>query len=165
MADAPIEVVTSAGELDAVVVLLREFLHRSGALRAVAAVDRGPDLTPAVVDCERFLPVVVDLGDRLVQIPHEAVLDVPAPELPDVRQQPPFEVDARAGAVTGAIGGLQHLASAVRALAAELGERGVAVATFETTDADAPLALSARAAGDEPVVVTIGDDSFELPSI
>lgn len=159
----PVEVVTSAGELDVVVVLLREFLHRSGALRAVAAVDRGADRPPAVVDCERFLPVEVDLGDRLLHLPHDAQLHVPAPELPHVHQQPAFEVDAASGTVTGAIGGLEHLALAVRALADALGGRGVALATFETTNAELPLALSARAGGAEPVVVTLGDDAFELP--
>ena len=160
---APIQVVTSAGEFDVIVVLLREFLHRSGALRAVAAVDRGPGAAPAIVDCERFLPVEVDLGDRILQLAHETPLHVPAPELPHVHQQPAFEVDPADGTVTGAIGGLEHLADAVRALADLLGEHGVAVATFETTNAELPLALSARAGGEEPVVVTIGEQSFELP--
>lgn len=159
----PVEVVTSAGELDVVVVLLREFLHRSGALRAVAAVDRGAGIPPAVVDCGRFLPVEVDLGDRLLQLPHEVQLHVPAPSLPHIHQQPAFEVDPASGVVTGAIGGLEHLAFAVRALADALGERSVALATFETTNAELPLALSARAGGAEPVVVTIGDDAFDLP--
>ena len=161
--DTPIQVVTSAGEFDVVIVLLRDFLHRSGALRAVAAVDRGAGVAPAIVDCERFLPVEVDLGDRLLQLAHETPLRVPSPELPHVHQQPPFEVDPDGGVVTGAIGGLEHLAHAVRALADLLGERGVAVATFETTNAELPLALSARAGGEEPVVVTLGDASFELP--
>lgn len=161
--DTPIEIVTSAGELDAVIVLLRDFLHRSGALRAVAAVDRGPGVAPAIVDCERFLPVEVDVGDRVLQLAHEAPLHARAPELPRIEQQPPFEVDPQDGVVTGAIGGLEHLAHAVRALADLLGARGVAVATFETTNPELPLALSARAGGEEPVVVTLGDASFELP--
>lgn len=154
---------TSVGELDGVVVLLRDFLHRSGALRAVAAIDRGQGRLPAVVDCERFMPVEVDLGDRLVQLPHEAELDAVAPALPHVHQQPPFEVDAEGGAVTGAIGGLEHLAEAVRALADALGDLSVAAVTFETTNPDVPLAVSARAGGGEPIVVTLGDDAFELP--
>ena len=160
--DRPIEPVTSAGELDVVVVLLREFLHRSGALRALAAVDRG-GAAPVVVDCERFLPIEVDLGNRVLQLEHETPLHVAAPDLPDIHQQPVFEADAEAGTVTGAIGGLEHLAFAVRALADALGGHGVAVATFETSQPGEPLALSARAGGAEPVVVTIGDSAFELP--
>lgn len=162
--DPPAEVVTSVGELDSVVVLLRDFVHTSGALRAVAAIDRGPDRQPAVVDCERFMPVAVDLGDRIVQLSHAAELDAdPAAQVPHVHQQPPFDVDLDSGSVTGAIGGLEHLAHAVRALADALGENGVAAATFETTNPEIPLALSARAGGTEPLVVTLGDDAFELP--
>ena len=81
----------------------------------------------------------------------------------EIRTASPFEVDPQDGVVTGAIGGLEHLAHAVRALADLLGARGVAVATFETTNPELPLALSARAGGEEPVVVTLGDASFELP--
>ncbi len=158
----PIEVVTSAGAYDVTVALLREFVHASGALRAVAAVDRGADAPPVLVDCERFLPIEVDLGDRILQLDHAAQLGVTPPPIPHVHQQPAFEVDPDDGKVTGAIGGLEHLAAAVRALAEMLGERSVALATFETTNAELPLALSARAGGGEPVVVTLGDQSFEL---
>ena len=163
MSEQPqIETVTTVGELDVVVVLLREFLHRSGALRAVAAVPPGPQSTGAVIDCERFAPIEVDLGDRIVQLAHETPLDAPIPQLPDVRQQPAFEVDSQDGSVTGAIGGIEHLAAAIRSIAAALGHDAVLVATFETTNAERPLSLSARSGREEPVVVTIGDDAFEL---
>ena len=158
----PIEVVTSAGAHDVTVALLRDFVHASGALRAVAALDRGADLPPVLIDCGRFLPIEVDLGDRILQLDHAAPLLVTPPAIPHVHQQPAFEVDSGDGKVTGAIGGLEHLAGAVRALAGLLGERSVAVATFETTNAELPLALSARASGTEPVVVTLGDQSFEI---
>src|SRR4051812_6749115 len=67
--DAP-EVVASVGPLDAVVVLLREFLHRSGALRAVAVVEGAPGDEPAVVDVRRLHPTEVEIGDRTVLLPH-----------------------------------------------------------------------------------------------
>jgi hypothetical protein len=41
MSEEPIDLVGSVGALDEVVVTLREFLHRSGAVRAVAVVERG----------------------------------------------------------------------------------------------------------------------------
>jgi hypothetical protein len=157
-----IELVASVGPLDETVVLLREYLHRSGAVRAVAVVDREPGLGPAVVDCGRLLPVEVDLGDRVVHLPHAIELDATAPALPELRQLPPFDVDPASGEVVGTIGGLEHVAGGVRGLADALGGRNVALAVFETTNPEVPLALTARAGGAEPVVVTIGEDAFEL---
>ena len=76
--DVP-EVVASVGPLDAVVVLLREFLHRSGAVRAVAVVEGAPGDEPAVVDVRRLYPTEVEVGDRTVLLPHAIELDVPPP--------------------------------------------------------------------------------------
>lgn len=160
--DDVVEVVGSVGALDAVVALLRDYLHRTGALRAVALVDRAPGEGPAVVDCGRLAPVEVDLGDRRVYLPHAVELDVPTPELPALRQLPPFEVDAQAGELSGPIGGLAHVVDGVRALAAALGGRNVALAQFETSDPDAPLTVTARAEPGEPLVVALGEEEFEL---
>jgi hypothetical protein len=157
-----VEVVASVGALDEVVALLRDYLHRTGAVRAVALVDRAPGEGPAVVDCGRLAPVEVDLGDRRVYLPHAIELDVAPPELPPLRQLPPFEVDAEAGEVAGPIGGLEHVVEGVRALAAALGGRNVALAQFETTDPDAPLTVTARAEPGEPLVVALGEEEFEL---
>jgi len=166
MTDEPsgeaVDIVASVGALDETVALLRDFLHRSGARRTVAGVERAPGEGPAVVDCERFAPVEVDLGDRIVQLPHELELDVEAPALPDVRQLPPFEVDAASGEVAGTIGGLEHLVESVGALADLLGGQNVAMAVFETTDPQTPLAITARAGGAEPAVLALGDEEFEL---
>jgi hypothetical protein len=48
----------------------------------------------------------------------------------------------------------------VKSLAALLGGENVALATFETTDPDTPLSVSAR--GDDPVVLSLGDEQFEM---
>ena len=159
--DDRIELVASVGPLDGAVVVLREFVHRAGALRAVGLVDREPGEGPAVVECGRLAVIEVDFGDRIVHLPHGIELDADVPPLPDVRQLPPFDVDARSGEVTGTIGGLDHLVAGVCGLADALGGRNVAMAVFETTNADLPLAITARAGGGEPVVIAIGEDQFE----
>jgi hypothetical protein len=168
MADAGdddiIDVVASAGALDGVVVLLREFLHRSGAVRAVALLrdPDAPDGPPAIVDCGRLDLIEVQRGGRSVHLPHGIELDAgPIGPVPDVRQLAPFEVDAAVGTVASPIGGMDHHVAAARDLAAALGDGAVALVTFETSDADAPLSITARAG--EPVVITLGDDEYELP--
>ena len=140
-----VEVVASVGVLDEVVALLRDYLHRTGALRAVALVDRAPGEGPAVVDCGRLAPVEVDLGDRRVYLPHAIELDVAPPELPPLRQLPPFEIDA-------------HAVDDVLQPADRPGD----LAQFETNDPDAPLTVTARAEPGEPLVVALGEEEFEL---
>ena len=162
MDEDPIELVGSVGPLDAVVVALREFLHRSGAVRAVAVVDREPGEGPAVIDCARLSPIEVDYGDRVVHLPHSIELDAEPPALPDVRQLPPFEVDTARAEIAAPLGAVAHLAGAVRDLAAALGGRNVAMAQFATNHPDAPLAITARADGSEPIVLALGDEEFPM---
>jgi hypothetical protein len=157
-----IELVGSVGPLDTVVVALRDFLHRSGAVRAVAVVDREPGEGPAVIDCARLAPIEVDFGDRVVHLPHSIELDVTPLPLPDVRQLPPFEVDPATAQIAAPLGGVAHLAGAVRDLAAALGGRNVAMAQFATNDPDAPLAITARADGSEPIVLALGEEEFPM---
>lgn len=155
----PIDVVTTVGELDAVVVLLREFLHRSGAVRAVAVIDRQDE--PAIIDCARLMPIDVTVGERHVVLPHAIELSAPALPVPDVAQLPPFEVSAERAEIASPLGGVEHYARAVRGLSAALpGARSLAMATWSTTDPTAPLSITAR--GDEPFVVSLGDEQFEM---
>jgi hypothetical protein len=160
--DVP-EVVASVGPLDPTVVLLREFLHRSGALRAVAVVEGAAGEEPAIVDVRRLQPTEVEAGGRVVLLPHAIELDVPPPaNLPSVRQMAPFEVDTEAGEIAAPPGGVAHLASAVRDLATLLGGRNVAMVQFETSRPDAPLAITARAGGSDPLVLALGEEEFEM---
>ena len=159
--DAPIDLVTTVGPLDAVVETLRDVLHRSGALRVAAVVDI-PDGPTAVVDVGRLAPVEVQIGDRIMHLPHAVELDAePLGAAIELRQLPPFDVDAASGEVTGTLGGLDMLADAMRAVSRLLGGRSVAMAQYQTVTPDTPLTVAAR--GDEPVVVTLGDEDWELP--
>jgi hypothetical protein len=162
VSDDPIDLVGSVGPLDPVVVALREFLHRSGAVRAVAVVDREPGESPAVVDCSRLQPIEVDYGDRVVHLPHAIELDAEPPPLPEVRQLPAFEVDVEQAQIASPIGGVAHLAGAVRDLATALGGRNVAMAQFATSDPHAPLAITARADGSEPIVLALGEEEYPM---
>jgi hypothetical protein len=162
MDDDAIELVASVGPLDVVVATLREFLHRSGAVRTVAVVDREPGEGAAVVDCGRLLPIEVDFGDRVVHLPHSVELDVEPAPLPEVPMLAPFEVDAAQAEIAAPVGGVAHLAGAVRDLAAAFGGRNVAMAQFATNDPTAPLAITARADGSEPIVLALGEDEFPM---
>jgi hypothetical protein len=135
---------------------LRHFLHLSGALRAHALVDAEP---VGVVTVGRLEAIEIVIGEEEAILPHVADLPAP-PDLGDVRQLAPFDVDPEKGEVTGTLGGLQHLGEAVTRLAVAIGGRSVAVVELETTTPDLPLVLSTRVG--EPVLVTIGDAEFEL---
>ena len=159
--ETPVDLVTSVGALDAVVETLRDVLHRSGALRVAVIVDF-PEDAPALVDVGRLAPVEVQVGQRVLHLPHAVELDAePLSSAIALRQLPPFEVDADAGQVIGTLGGLDMLAEAMRELAALLGGRSVAMAQYATVTPDVPLTVSAR--GGEPVVVTLGEQEWELP--
>lgn len=152
-----IDLIASAGDLDPVVVTMREFIHRSGAARVVAVVD---DDRPAIVDCGRLQPIEIERDERLAHLPHAIELDArPLADIP-VRQLPPFDVDPENAEVAATIGGVEHLAEAVRALACAIGGQSVAMAQFDTTTAGLLFSITAR--GDDPIVLAIGEDEFEM---
>ena len=159
--DDPVDVVLTAGDLDPHVVALREFLHRASALEVQAVVDRGTDRSPAIVSCGRMQPIEVTEHGRTVHLPHTAELDAPVPALPEVPRLPPIEIDPAEGTVSAPLGAVDALARAVGALAETLGGRSVALAFFQTTEDDTPLGIAARTG--EPVVLTLGEQQFELP--
>ncbi len=157
--EAPVDVVATVGALDPTVMLLREFLHRSGAIRAVAVVELEDDL--AIVDVGRLLPVEVTIGDRVVHLPHALQLDAAVLMVPEVKQLPAFDVNVETGEVGSPLGGLEHYAIAVRQLAGILGDQNVALASWETTTPDLPLSITARASEDA-MVLAIGEEEFEM---
>jgi hypothetical protein len=149
--------VPSAPDRDLAVALARELLHGTGALRVSVALDAQP---PAVIECRRLGAIVVHEQDAEHELPHDAAAGVALPELPLLRQLPPFEIDAATGSVAGVLGGLEMLGRAVRDLAGLLPGASVVAAEFETTDPACPLGLAGRPG--EPVVVLLGKHEFEL---
>ena len=161
--EEPIDVVLSAGELDPSIEALREFLHATSALEAQGVVDRGEDLPPALVTVGRAMPIEVVDGGRTVHLPHGVELDVdPKPQFRHVPQLPPFEVDSVKATITGALGGLPALAEAVETLAEALGGRSVALAFFQSTDPEMPVAIAARPG--EETILSLGEEQYTLPS-
>jgi hypothetical protein len=140
---------------------LRAFLERSGAFRAAMLLDRG-ELDPLVLDVAADGSAELAEGDRAVALAPGASVGGVALELPDVRSFPAMEVEAEAGQVIGPPGALEHLARAVRDLVAQLPGRSVLTVGFETADPDLPMFIAARAG--EPVVLSLGERQFELPS-
>jgi hypothetical protein len=150
-----IDLVASVGALDNVVAALREFIHRSGALR-VAAVT--PD---SMVDCPRLAPIEVTTQGSTVALPHAIELDVDEPiDVPAVVQPPPFEVDPERIEVRSPLGVLQAMGDAVRAMANAIGPTVVVMATFPTLPPEHTLSITAR--GDEPLVYALGEELFTL---
>lgn len=156
-----IDVVASVGPLDVVVVTLREFLHRSGAVRAIALLPAtGAEGSPRLVDCARLQPIEVTADGRTVHLPHAMPLDPEPLDLYDVKQLPPFEVSPEEGRIAAPLGGVEHYGYAVRSLAAALGDGAVALVTFTTTELEAPLSLTARTG--DPIVISLGDEEYEM---
>src|SRR3954452_25567472 len=148
----------SSPTVDTAVVALRSFVHLSGALRAQAIVPGEPD--PALVSCTRLGPIEGIAGGQAVTLPHDIELDTAAPDLGDLRPLPPFDISTERGEVAGMIGGIYMLRDAARAVGAALGPEAGVGARLETTTPDEPLVVSARGA---ELLVTLGDESFELP--
>jgi hypothetical protein len=150
-----IDLVATAGPLNNVVDALREFIHRSGALRVVAVT---PD---SMVDCPRLAPIEVTTPGSTVALPHAIELDVEDPiEVPSVVQPPPFEVDPDALEVRSPIGVLQAMGDAVRSMANNIGPTVVVMATFPTLPPEHALSITAR--GAEPLVFAMGEELFAL---
>jgi hypothetical protein len=143
-----------------IAVTLRQFVHAAGALGATLLLDQGAELPVLAVECPAVGPVLLAEGEQVVQLDADRLVAEPLP-LPEVRALPPFEVDAARAQVTSMIGGVEHHARAVHAAAELFPGRSVLSVEFATTDVEMPLTLAARAG--EPVVLAIGEETFELP--
>jgi hypothetical protein len=143
------------------VVTLRAFTAASGAASALLVLDQGEGIPPLLAQCPADGPVTLSEGEDTVALDADRLAAAPLP-LPDVRALPPFDVDALRAEITAPLGGIEHLARAVRELADAFPGRSVLTVTFATSDEDTPLHLSARTG--DPLVLGLGDEQFEMDS-
>ncbi len=151
-------------EIAAVAALLDAFVAGSGALAAIALVDRGEGRTPAMVEAAPGEPAEVRIGDHAWTAgpPVEPAAALTLPDgLGRIAGLPALDVDAARGEIAAPLGAVAAIARAVRDLAGHLEGRGVATVRFATTDPDAPLTVAARPG--DPLVLAIGDEQFEMP--
>jgi hypothetical protein len=142
-----------------IAVTLRAFVHAGGALEATLLLDQGAEVPPLAVTCPAVGPVLLGEGEDVVQLDVDRLAAAPLP-LPDIRPLPPFEVDADRAEITAPLGGVEHRARAVRALAEAFPGRSVLTTEFATTDPEIPLLIAARAG--DPLVLVIGEEQFEM---
>lgn len=141
------------------VVTLRRFTRQAGATSTLLLLDQGEEAPLLVVECPFAGAVELSEGEGTVAIDADRLAAAPAP-LPAVKALPPFEVDALRAQITAPLGGVEHLARAVRELAESFPGRSVLTATFATTDPETPLTLAARAG--DPIVLALGEEQFEM---
>jgi hypothetical protein len=141
----------------------RAFAARAGAERVVLLVDRGPEREAVMVDCTATGAVEITADGRTLTLAPGAPVPAVPRALPDVRAMPAtaLTVDLAAGRIAAPIGAVQQLADGLLALARAFGGRSVASAEFATSEPELPIALAAR--DGEPVVLSAGDEQFELP--
>jgi hypothetical protein len=146
---------------DVILATVRDFAERSGATRVVVVLDRGPDRLAPTIEAEPGEPVAVEAGgERLLVPPTDLSGVAPLPlDLPHAIPASALDVDPGAGRIEAPIGAVDALVRALLDLAAALGGRTVVHAEFATRSG-AELSLAARTG--EPLVVTVGEEQFEL---
>jgi hypothetical protein len=148
---------------DVILATVRDFAERSGATRVAVVLDRGPDRLAPTIVAEPGEPIAVEQGGEHLTVPARDLADVAPLPLDLGLPIPPtaLDVDPAEGRIEAPIGAVDALARALLDLAAALGGRTVVHVELGTRSGT-PLALAGRAG--EAVIVTSGDEQFELPS-
>ena len=143
-----------------IAVTLRRFVQAAGALEATLLLDQGAELPVLVVECPAVGPVLLAEGEEVVQLDADRLAADPL-ALPEVKALPPFEIDAVRAEITAPLGGVEHQARAVRAVAELFPGRSVLSVAFPSPDAATPLTIAARPG--DPLVLGLGaEDAFEM---
>ena len=147
---------------DVILATVSDFAERSGATRVVVLLDRGPDRLAPTIEAMPGEAIAIEQGGEHVVVPSAELIGVEplSLDLPHPVPATALDVDPGAGQIEAPIGVVDALARAILELAAALGGRSVVHAEFATRSQTA-LALSARAG--ESVIVTAGEQQYELP--
>jgi len=149
---------------DVLLATVRDFTDRSGAQRVVVLLDRGTDRSPPAIEGAPGEPLTISAGEENLIVPPVDLIGVEPVHVhlpPKPVPAAALHVDATTGRVEAPIGAMDALAGAVTALARAMGGRSVAVADFATRSGES-LWIAARPG--EPVVLTFGEEQFELPT-
>lgn len=141
---------------------ISDFASRSGATRVVVLLDRGTGRPPPTIEAEPGEPLTIEVGDENYILPPVDLVGVmPLPLVHVPKPVPPtaLNVDPALDQIEAPLGVVEALARAVTELAEAMGGRSVAVAEFATRSGE-PLSVAGRAG--EPVVLTAGDQQFQL---
>lgn len=147
-------------DLLAVAATAKDLGARSRARRVVVLVDRGEGES-AVLDWWAGEPMALRAGDdEPVALPDDlgGVLPLLAA---DTEPLPVLQVDAQAAEIVAPMGAVARAAAVVRDVAAALPGRSVLTVQFQTSDPEAPLAISAREG--DPLVLMLGEEPFDMP--
>lgn len=146
---------------DVLLATVRDFADRSGALRVLVVLDRGPDRLAPTIEAERDGDLTILQGEDSYLVPPGDLLGVQPLHIHMVQAIPAtaLDVDVITDRIEAPIGVLDALAQSVRDLASAMGGRSVAQAEFATRSG-VEIALTAREG--DPLVVTAGDAQFEM---
>jgi hypothetical protein len=145
------------------VATVRGFAAASGAQRVVAVIDRGDERHAVMVESDAGGTVTVTEGEESAEVPAKWPVPAVAHPLPHVHAVPAtaIAVDVATGRLSGPVGALPLLGSAVLELARTFGGRSVATAEFATSDPDQPITIAAREG--EPILLAVGEERFVFP--
>jgi hypothetical protein len=154
--------VDAPDQLAVALATLHDFAARAGAERVVVLLDAGADSPPVMV--ERLEDGALQVTEGEATRPASPQRGVAPLTLPGLRAVPAsaLSADPETGELAAPLGGIQLLVESVLALAAALGGRSVATATFATRDPETPLTIAAREG--EPVVLDIAGRHFTFPT-
>jgi hypothetical protein len=144
------------------VATVRDYQQRTGAVRVVVLVDRGPEEPPLMIDCDEEQAVEITDRETVATIPADAGGQAPPRPLPDIRHIPAsaIEMDLATGDLQAPLGAIEHVAQTLEALARAFGKRSVATAELATRDPETTITLAAR--DQEPAVLAAGDYEYTL---
>lgn len=146
---------------DVLLATVRDFADRTGALRVTVLLDRGDGQVAPTIEAEPGEPLTISSQDANFIVPPADLVGVMPIHIETPKAVPAtaLNVDLVTDQIEAPIGVVEALAESISSLAAAMGGRSVAIAEFATRSGEA-LSIAARRG--EPVVLTAGENQFQL---